>query len=45
MGEIPEKYGKFDTIRKRFARWSKSGAFRDVFYIACCKKQVKAILP
>ena len=29
--EIPEKYGKFDTIRKRFARWSKSGAFRDVF--------------
>ncbi len=25
MGEIPEKYGKFDTIRKRFARWSKSG--------------------
>ncbi len=29
--ELPEKYGKFDTIRKRFSRWSKSGLFRNVF--------------
>lgn len=28
---IPEKYGKFDTIRKRFSRWSKNGIFRKVF--------------
>lgn len=29
--EIPEKYGNFDTIRKRFARWSIDGVFRKVF--------------
>lgn len=29
--EIPEKYGKADTIRKRFMRWSKRGVFREVF--------------
>lgn len=29
--EIPEIYGKFDTIRKRFARWSKAGIFRKIF--------------
>lgn len=35
--DIPEKYGKFDTIRKRFARWSKSGIFRKVFYFLVSK--------
>lgn len=29
--QIPEKYGKADTIRKRFSRWSKAGIFRRVF--------------
>ena len=29
--EIPEKYGKADSIRRRFVRWSKLGFFREVF--------------
>lgn len=35
--EIPETYGKFDTIRKRFSRWSKLGLFRKVFYFLVSK--------
>ena len=29
--DIPVTYGKYNTIRKRFSRWSKSGKFREVF--------------
>lgn len=29
--EIPEKYGKYDTIRKRFNRWSANKFFRHTF--------------
>ena len=29
--EIPEEFGKFDTIRKRFSSWSKAGIFRKIF--------------
>ena len=44
--EIPEKYGNFDTIRRRFARWSASGAFRKFFYSIAAKapKKSKAML-
>lgn len=44
--EIPEKYGKYDTIRKRFARWSKSGIFRKIFYLMAgkAKKRCQAML-
>lgn len=35
--EIPEKYGKCDTIRKRFARWSKDGLFRKIFHFLAAK--------
>ena len=30
--EIPEGYGKFDTLRRRFSRWSKLDCFRSLFY-------------
>ncbi len=42
--EIPEIYGKFDTIRKRFARWSKAGIFRMVFS-SLTEKAKKALQP
>lgn len=29
--DIPANYGNYDTIRKRFSRWSKSGVFRAAF--------------
>lgn len=29
--DIPPTYGKHNTIRKRFSRWSKCGKFRDAF--------------
>lgn len=29
--EIPEKYGNFDSICKKFSRWSKLGIFRKIF--------------
>lgn len=29
--DIPKKYGNFDSIRKRFSRWSKNGLFRKAF--------------
>ncbi len=44
--EIPEKYGKFDTIRKRFSRWSANGAFRKFFSSIAAKapKKSKAMI-
>ncbi len=38
--EIPEIYGKFDTIRKRFSRWSKQDLFRKVFYFLVSKLKI-----
>ncbi len=40
--EIPEKYGKYDTIRKRFTRWSASGAFRKFFFSVAAKAPKKS---
>lgn len=40
--DIPEKYGNFDTIRKRFSRWSKSGRFRTVFFSLAGKAKKKS---
>lgn len=29
--EVPEKYGNYDSMRKRFARWSEAGIFKKIF--------------
>lgn len=44
--EIPGKYGNFDTIRKRFSRWSANGSFRKFFFSIATKapKKSKAML-
>ena len=44
--DIPEKYGKYDTIRKRFARWSKLGIFRVLFHflVSKLKKHVVSMI-
>ena len=41
--EIPEKYGSFDTIRRRFPRWSANGAFRKLFFSIASKAPKKSI--
>ena len=44
--DIPAKYGNYDTIRKRFSRWSKAGIFRKIFYkfVSRAKKKTPAML-
>lgn len=37
LNDIPVTYGKADTIRKRFARWSKRGVFRAAFHALAAK--------
>lgn len=44
--EIPEKYGKFDSMRKKFSRWSKAGIFRKIFSafsFKCGKRNIAMI--
>ena len=44
--ELPEIYGKFDTMRKKFSRWSKAGIFRNIFSafaIKCGKRNITMI--
>ena len=45
-GDIPIKYGSHDTIRRRFARWSKAGVFRNTFnsLTARTKKSTPAMI-
>lgn len=40
--EIPKKYGNFDTIRKRFTRWSANEAFRKFFFSIAAKAPKKS---
>ena len=35
--DIPITYGKHNTIRKRFSRWSRKGRFRDAFKLFAAK--------
>lgn len=44
--ELPEKYGKFDSMRKKFSRWSHSGVFRKIFSafsVKCGKRNITMI--
>lgn len=44
--EIPEKYGNFDSMRRKFSRWSKAGIFREIFSafaIKCGKRNIAMI--
>ena len=40
--EIPVTYGNYNTIYRRFARWSKSKVFRNVFYSLVAKARLSA---
>ena len=44
--EIPEIYGNFDSIRRRFSRWSKIGVFRETFFhlVARAKRHAPAMI-
>ena len=35
--DIPITYGKYNTIRKRFSRWSRDGRFREAFKLLVAK--------
>ena len=44
--EIPDIYGKYDSMRKKFSRWSKAGIFRKIFSsfaIRCGKRNIVMI--
>lgn len=44
--QLPEKYGKFDSIRKKFSRWSHAGVFRKIFSaftFKCGKRNITMI--
>ena len=38
--EIPIRYGNYNTIYKRFARWSKKDVFRHIFYSLVTKAKI-----
>ena len=44
--ELPKKYGKFDTIRKRFCRWNKKRKLKEAFngLFSHIKKRSSAML-
>lgn len=35
--ELPEIYGKYDSMRKKFSRWRKAGIFRKIFSVFTMK--------
>lgn len=44
--QIPEKYGKYDSMRRKFSRWSVQGIFRNIFSTLaskCGKRNVAMI--
>lgn len=44
--QLPNIYGKYDSIRKKFSRWSKAGIFRKIFSsfsIKCGKRNITMI--
>ena len=31
MGDLPERYGKYKSVHKRFVRWANSGVWERIF--------------